>query len=72
MSKLEEVLTEYHKYLKRRKLGKEAHLPYLVRWVRQFLQFASDKTGHQFEAVVEMFRQRLLAKIESALERQRP
>ncbi len=55
MNKLERVLTEYHKYLIRRKSVKEAHAPYLVRWVREFLRFARDKTGHKFETVIEMY-----------------
>jgi len=59
MSKLEKVLDEYHKYLMHRRLAKEAHTPYMVRWVRQFLQFAKDKTGHKFETVIEMFRHHL-------------
>jgi len=55
MNKLEQVLTEYHKYLTRRKLARIEHVPYLVRWVREFLKFAKGKTGHKFEAVIEMF-----------------
>jgi|MDTC01.1.fsa_nt_gb hypothetical protein len=51
MGKLEEILAEYHKYLLHRKLAKAEHVPYLVRWVREFLQFAKDKTGHKFEVV---------------------
>jgi hypothetical protein len=31
--------------------AKTEHAPYLVRWVKEFLQFAKDKTGHKFEAV---------------------
>jgi len=56
MNKLEKVLAEYHKYLTRRQLANKAHAPYLVRWVREFLRFASDKTGHEFETVIEMLR----------------
>ncbi|MDP6546869.1 MAG: integron integrase [Phycisphaerae bacterium] len=59
MNKLDKVLDEYHKYLTRRKLAKETHAPYLVRWVKEFLRFASDKSGHKFETVIEMFRQHL-------------
>ncbi len=59
MNKLEKVLDEYHKYLTRRKLAQEVQVPYLVQWVREFLRFAKDKTGHKFEAVIEMFRQHL-------------
>jgi len=51
MNKLEQVLTEYHKYLTRRKLAKAEHVPYLVRWVREFLRFAKGKTGHMFDTV---------------------
>ncbi|MBC8372694.1 MAG: hypothetical protein ISS69_07350 [Phycisphaerae bacterium] len=51
MNKLDKILNEYHKYLIRRKLVKTEHAPYLVRWVREFLQFARDKTGHKFETV---------------------
>ena len=51
MNNLEKVLAEYHKYLTLRKLAKAEHAPYLVRWVREFLHFARDKTGHKFEAV---------------------
>ena len=51
MNKLEKVLDEYHKYLMRHKLARKAHIPYLVRWVRQFLRFAKDKNGHRFETV---------------------
>ena len=59
MNNLEKILDEYHKYLILRKLAKEEHVPYLVRWVKEFLQFAKDKTGHKFETVIEMFRQHL-------------
>ena len=51
MNKLEKVLAEYHKYLTLRKLAKAEQVPYLVRWVREFLRFAKDKTGHKFETV---------------------
>ena len=51
MNNLEKLLAEYHKYLMLRKLAKAEHVPYLVGWVREFLQFARDKTGHKFEAV---------------------
>jgi len=34
-----------------RRLVKELHAPYLVRWVREFLRFAKDKTGYKFETV---------------------
>jgi len=57
MSKLDRILDEYHKYLLHRGLAKESHVPYLVRWVRQFLQFAKGHTDHKFETVIEMFRQ---------------
>ena len=59
MSKLDKILDEYHKYLTLRKLAKAEHVPYLVRWVKEFLRFARDKTGHKFETVIEMFRQHL-------------
>ena len=51
MNKLENILDEYHKYLILRKLAKTEHVPYLVRWVKELLQFARDKTGHKFETV---------------------
>ena len=51
MNNLEKLLAEYHKYLMDRKLAKAEHAPYLVGWVKEFLQFARDKTGHKFEAV---------------------
>ena len=51
MNKLEKVLADYHKYLMDRKLAIAEHAPYLVRWVKEFLQFAKDKTGHKFETV---------------------
>jgi len=50
VSRLEETLDEHHKHLIHRRLAKEAYRPYLVGWVRRFLQFANDKTGHKFEA----------------------
>jgi len=56
MGKLEKLLAEYHKYLTLRKLAKAEHVPYLVRWVREFLKFAKGKTGHKFETVIEMFK----------------
>ena len=59
MNKLERLLAEYHKYLTRRKLAKETHAPYLVRWVKEFLRFAKGQTGRKFETVMEMFRQHL-------------
>ena len=59
MNNLEKVLAEYHKYLMLRKLAKADHVPYLVSWVREFLQFAKDKTGHKFQAGIEMFKQHL-------------
>ena len=42
MNNLEKVLAAYHKYLMLRKLAKAEHVPYLVRWVKEFLQFAKD------------------------------
>ena len=51
MSKLDKILDEYHKYLTLRKLAKAEHVPYLVRWVREFLHFARDKTGYKFETL---------------------
>jgi hypothetical protein len=45
MNKLENILDEFHKYLMLRKLAKTEHVPYLVRWVKEFLQFARDKTA---------------------------
>ena len=59
MNKLDKILDEYHKYLISRKLVTKIRIPYLVRWVRQFLQFARDKNGHKFETVMEMFRRHL-------------
>jgi hypothetical protein len=59
MNKLDKILDEYHKYLTLRKLAKADQIPYLVRWVREFLQFARAKTGHKFETVIEMFKQHL-------------
>ena len=32
---------------------KTAHQHQIVRWVREFLGFARDKTDHKFEAVIE-------------------
>ena len=52
MNKLDKILEKYHKYLMLRKLAKKEHAPYLVGWVKEFLQFAKDKTGHKFEAVI--------------------
>jgi hypothetical protein len=59
MNNLDKILDEYHKYLIDRKLVKKVRAPYLVRRVREFLQFARDKTGRRFETVIEMFKQRL-------------
>ena len=59
MNNIKKVLAEYHKFLLDRKLAKVEHVPYLVRWVKEFLRFAKDKTGHKFQAVVEMFKQHL-------------
>ena len=56
MNKLDKILDEYRKYLMRRKLAKQAHVPYLVSWVKEFLRFAKGHAGHKFETVVEMFR----------------
>ena len=56
MNKLDKILEEYHKYLMLRKLAKAEHVPYLVGWVKESLQFARDKTSHKFETVIEMFR----------------
>ncbi|MCP4376376.1 MAG: hypothetical protein GY794_09405 [bacterium] len=52
MSKLDNILDEYHKYLTLRKLCKAEHTPYLLRWAKQFLRFARDKTGHKSERIV--------------------
>jgi len=51
MNKLDKILDSYHKYLTQRKLAKQAHVPYLVRWAREFLTFAKGHTGHKFETV---------------------
>ena len=51
MNNLDKILDEYHNYLMDRKLAKKEHTPYLVRWVKEFLRFARNKTGHKFETV---------------------
>ena len=45
MNKLEKVLAE-DQVLHDRTLTKAEHATYLVRWVKEFLQFGRDKTGH--------------------------
>ena len=53
------VLKEYRKFLTIRRLAKKQNIPFLVKWVHQFLLFAHVKTGVKFETVLEMFRNHL-------------
>ncbi len=55
MSNLETVLAEYREYLQKRRLAKEKHIPYMLRWVRQFLTFAGKHRSKSFEHVYELF-----------------
>jgi hypothetical protein len=42
---LQAVLDEYGKFLQDKDLALAKHLPYLVRWVREFLLFAQGHGG---------------------------
>ncbi len=55
MSKIDTVMAEYEANLARRRLAKKKHIPFLVKWVRQFLAFARDHHEKRFDEVYALF-----------------
>ena len=55
MSKIDTVMAEYKAYLERRRLAKPKYIPFLVKWVRQFLAFAREHHGRTFDEVYALF-----------------
>ena len=51
MNKIDTVLADYEAYLKRHRMAKSKHIPYLVKWVRRFLDFAKRQRGKSFDEV---------------------
>ena len=49
MSKIDTVMAEYREYMQSRRLAKAKHIPFLVKWVRQFLAFAKEHNGKSFD-----------------------
>ncbi len=49
------VLDGYSRFLKDRKIAMSKHRPYLVRWVQEFLIFASNHPTYTFEQTMDLF-----------------
>jgi hypothetical protein len=52
---LRAVLDGYAKFLREKDLAPQNHQPYLVRWVREFLAFATDHAGYTFEQTPDLY-----------------
>jgi len=52
---LERKLRGYAAFLRKRQLAPPKHQPHLVRWVREFLVFATEHRGNTFEQTLDMF-----------------
>jgi len=52
---LERKLGGYAVFLRKRQLAPPKHQPHLVRWVREFLVFATEHRGYTFEQTLDMF-----------------
>jgi hypothetical protein len=52
---LERKLLGYAEFLRKRQLAPPKHQPHLVRWVRQFLVFATEHRGYTFEQTLDKF-----------------
>ena len=52
---LRAVLDGYANFLLERELALPKHQPYLVRWAREFLDFAREHGGHTFEQTLDLF-----------------
>jgi hypothetical protein len=52
---LQAVLDGYAKFLLDKDLALPKHEPYLVGWVRQFLDFAREHAGYTFEQTLDLF-----------------
>ena len=53
--RLQAVLGGYAKFIREKALALAKHRPYLVRWVREFLAFAGDHSGHTFEQTLDLY-----------------
>jgi len=53
--RLQAVLDGYPKFLWDKQLALSKHQPYLVRWVREFLVFATDHAGYTFEQTLDLY-----------------
>lgn len=52
---LERELGGYADFLRKRRLTPPRHQPHLVRWVREFLNFAAEHRGYTFEQTPDLF-----------------
>ena len=55
MRKIDTVMSQYKEYLQKRRLAKPKHIPFFVKWVRQFLAFAEQQRGKSFDEVYAQF-----------------
>ena len=55
----EEVLEGFSNFLRERGLARINHIPYLVRWVKEFLGFARKLRGYTFEQAKGLFMEAL-------------
>ena len=53
--RLQAVLDGYAEFLRDKHLAFPRHQPHLVRWVREFLQFATDHAGYTFEQTLDLY-----------------
>ena len=53
--RLQAVLDGYARFLDAKQLALPKHQPDLVRWVREFLGFATDHPGYTFEQTLDLY-----------------
>ena len=55
MSKIDTVMAEFRDFMQSRRLAKAKHIPFFVKWVRQFLAFAKTHRDKSFDEVYALF-----------------
>ena len=55
LDSMSQVLDGYARFLRERRLAPANQQPHLVRWAREFLQFAREHGGYTFEQTLDLF-----------------
>lgn len=53
--KIKKVLQRYADFLRQRKLVSEKNIPFFIRWVNEFLNYAHTRPGYSFEQTLDYF-----------------